>query len=109
MAASNALTGYLRAAELSDARRLASLQMQRDFLPFQVDPNKEFFGGGPEGSLATASRDFGLNFQPTPIQHQIVDPGALVAPGEEQAGPILGAGAPIGSAIEDVTLAGQAG
>lgn len=100
-AASNALTGYLRAAELSDARRLASLQLQRDFLPFQVDPSKEFFGGGPEGSLATTSQNFGLNFQPTPIQHQTVDPEGLA-----QIDPVTGAN--IEQSIGLVTQAGEA-
>ncbi len=99
-AASNALSGYLRAAELSDVRRLSALQMRRDFLPFQVDPDREFFGGGPEGALATALGGIGLPYTGTKIQHQTVDPDALA-----QLDPTIAAN--LDQAITDVTTAGQ--
>ena len=99
-AAANALDGYLRSAQLSDARRLASLQMKRDFLPFMVDPDREYFGGGPEGALAKAMAGIGLPYTPTKIQHQTVNPDAL-----SLIDPTIGAN--ITSALEDVTVAGQ--
>lgn len=75
-----------KAQEALAQRRLAldtatnALAEMRQLLPFTVEPGKEFFSGfGPEGLLAGFSQEFGLPFEPVPIQHQQVQPGALGA------------------------------
>ena len=65
-AAQAAISGYLKASELADARRLASLQERRALLPLMVDPNQQYVSGmGPTDPLAQVTQGFGLNFNPT--------------------------------------------
>jgi hypothetical protein len=71
-----ALSGYLRATELKDARKLAALQETRAFLPSMVDPSQEFFLD-PSGPLGTSMGNYGLPFGGTEVQHMEVDPTAM--------------------------------
>ena len=93
-AASTALSGYMRASELSDARRLAALQEQRALLPLMVNPNQQFFSGmGPSDPLAQMTRGFGLGTSASPIQHATFRPQDLaLPPTNAQIGPMAGMG-----------------
>ena len=80
-AASQSMSAFLRATEAADARRLAAFDVSTALLPSLVDPNQEFFGGGPGGALASASSRFGLPFTPSRVQHKQLVPASLaIAP-----------------------------
>ena len=84
-AAQSAVQNYLQAQSQADARRLSSVQEQRLLLPSMVDPNQQYFSGlGPDDPLAAMMGEFGLPFNPAPIQHTQIDAGALANP------PVLG-------------------
>jgi len=79
--ARDAISSYLQATELADARRLSAIQERRALLPSLVDPSQEYFSGlGPTGPLASVAGGLGLPFDPARIQHQQFDLGALTSP-----------------------------
>lgn len=80
-AASAALGAFVTGTDLAGRRREAAFSEARQLLPFLAPPGQEFFSGlGPGDPLAAAFAARGGAFEPVPIVHKQLRPGALAEP-----------------------------